>query len=204
MRVFRNILIAVGLLVGAVALSIVINVLIPPGPGSSGSTTAVVWLMILGTSVWAAINSHQLEFRSYKTSMDNHPVTIFVVHLLFWIIAFPWFLTVRARIKEGSAELKDEFKRTPHPSPASRAGGPGPVASPVKQAIRPVEAETERVPPPLPPVAKRPPVASPAPAPVPVVTETDRIAQLQKLADFKAQGILTEEEFQAEKRRLLG
>lgn len=201
MRVFKNILIAVGLLVGAVALSIVINVLIPPGPGSSGSTTAVVWLMILGTSLWAAMNSHQLEFRSYKTSMPYHPASIFLAHLLLWIVVFPWFLTVRARIKDGSAELKDEFKRMPYPSSASRLPGSGSSVPSAAQGPRPSGAEPERVPPPMPPSAKRP---APTPVPASSVPDLDRLARLQKLVDFKAQGILTDEEFQAEKRRLLG
>jgi hypothetical protein len=42
-----------------------------------------------------------------------------------------------------------------------------------------------------------PPAAPAAPAP-------DRVTQLKDLADLKAQGILTEEEFAAEKARVLG
>jgi Short C-terminal domain len=41
------------------------------------------------------------------------------------------------------------------------------------------------------------PVAAAAPAP-------DPIEQLQRLADLKSQGILTEEEFQAQKAKILG
>jgi Short C-terminal domain len=44
----------------------------------------------------------------------------------------------------------------------------------------------------------QPQYAQPAPAPAP-----DPIEQLQKLADLKSQGILTEEEFQAQKTRIL-
>jgi hypothetical protein len=33
---------------------------------------------------------------------------------------------------------------------------------------------------------------------------SDRIAQLQQLADLKAQGVLTEAEFQAQKAKILG
>jgi Short C-terminal domain len=44
------------------------------------------------------------------------------------------------------------------------------------------------------------PAAAPAPAASPV---DDRIARLKDLADLKAQGILTEEEFAAEKSRIL-
>ncbi|MBX7158671.1 MAG: SHOCT domain-containing protein [Acidimicrobiia bacterium] len=46
-----------------------------------------------------------------------------------------------------------------------------------------------------------PPQPAPAPAAAPQV---DVIDQLQRLGDLKAQGILTEEEFAAEKAKLIG
>lgn len=48
----------------------------------------------------------------------------------------------------------------------------------------------------------RQPAAAPAPAPAPPAR--DRIEQLKDLAGLKAQGILTEQEFAAEKARILG
>jgi Short C-terminal domain len=50
------------------------------------------------------------------------------------------------------------------------------------------------------------PAAAPAPAPSapePSAGGGDRLAQLQQLADLKQQGILTDEEFAAEKARIL-
>ncbi|MFF5016749.1 SHOCT domain-containing protein [Streptomyces sp. NPDC001165] len=47
--------------------------------------------------------------------------------------------------------------------------------------------------------------APPAPpAPQAADEMTQRIDQLKQLADLKAQGVLTEEEFESQKRRLLG
>jgi hypothetical protein len=43
----------------------------------------------------------------------------------------------------------------------------------------------------------------PAPAAAPA-TATDTVTQLQKLADLKSQGILTDAEFQAQKAKILG
>lgn len=43
-----------------------------------------------------------------------------------------------------------------------------------------------------------------APAPAPAPSQADVIDQLQRLGDLKAQGILTEDEFAAEKAKLLG
>ncbi|KRD06290.1 MULTISPECIES: SHOCT domain-containing protein [unclassified Streptomyces] len=50
---------------------------------------------------------------------------------------------------------------------------------------------------------------APAPAPAPAAQShaddmTAKIDQLRQLADLKAQGVLTEEEFAAQKRQLLG
>jgi Short C-terminal domain len=46
--------------------------------------------------------------------------------------------------------------------------------------------------------------AAPASAPAPSGGGDDMIAQLEKLAQLKDQGILTEEEFAAQKQKLLG
>jgi len=48
-------------------------------------------------------------------------------------------------------------------------------------------------------------VQAPAPAPAPAASsESDTISQLKQLADLKDQGVLTEEEFAAQKAKVLG
>jgi len=46
--------------------------------------------------------------------------------------------------------------------------------------------------------------AAPAPAPAPAAPAADPIEQLEKLGQLKAQGILTEAEFEAQKAKVLG
>jgi len=46
--------------------------------------------------------------------------------------------------------------------------------------------------------------AAPAPAPAPAAGEGDMIAQLKQLAELHDQGILTDDEFAAQKAKLLG
>ncbi|HQR26579.1 MAG TPA: SHOCT domain-containing protein [Nocardioides sp.] len=46
--------------------------------------------------------------------------------------------------------------------------------------------------------------AEPAPAPAAAAPEVDVVAQLKGLAELKEQGILTEEEFAAQKAKILG
>ncbi|SDU73185.1 SHOCT domain-containing protein [Jiangella alkaliphila] len=53
--------------------------------------------------------------------------------------------------------------------------------------------------------AAQPPPAPAAPAPAPAAPAEDSLSdQLARLADLKAQGVLTDEEFTAAKARLLG
>ena len=51
---------------------------------------------------------------------------------------------------------------------------------------------------------QQPPPPAPAPAPAPAAAGSDPIAQLERLAALKAQGILTDEEFAAQKAKILG
>lgn len=51
--------------------------------------------------------------------------------------------------------------------------------------------------------APPPQAAYPAPAPVAAASESDKFDQLAKLGELKAQGILTEAEFTAEKAKIL-
>ena len=49
-----------------------------------------------------------------------------------------------------------------------------------------------------------PPQEQSAPPPAPAAAGQDRVSQLKDLADLKAQGVLTDQEFAAEKARILG
>jgi hypothetical protein len=64
-------------------------------------------VMILITSLWAAIDSSRIELTKYKTGISNSPVVLFIACALLWIIGFPWYLSVRHKIKTGAAVLKD-------------------------------------------------------------------------------------------------
>jgi hypothetical protein len=54
------------------------------------------------------------------------------------------------------------------------------------------------------PAETAPAPAPAAPAPAPSGGEDDRLQKLKDLGDLKAQGVLTEQEFAAEKARILG
>jgi len=69
-----------------------------------------------------------------------------------------------------------------------------------------VAQQPQYAPPPpqyAPPPPQYAPVEAPPAAQAPAPAQTDRIAQLKELGELKAAGVLTEEEFQAEKARIL-
>jgi hypothetical protein len=122
-------------------------------------------------------------------------------------------LVERPFFSTGYAQSKVIFKpvdagqsaaaREPAPAPAPER--PIPVAAPEPPAPEPV-------------AVSEPPAAAPAPAPAPVaqspapaaavapalpITGNDLYSELLKLDDLRKRGILTEDEFQAEKKKVL-
>ena len=66
------------------------------------------WIMVLGTALWAAIDSSKIQLKRYKSGISYGPVILFFGFVLVWFVAFPWYLVVRHKIKTGTAVLKDE------------------------------------------------------------------------------------------------
>ncbi|MBV9193464.1 MAG: SHOCT domain-containing protein [Solirubrobacterales bacterium] len=54
------------------------------------------------------------------------------------------------------------------------------------------------------PLAAAPPPAQPAPQASPSLSTADKIAQLKSLGELRDGGVLTDSEFESEKRKLLG
>jgi hypothetical protein len=65
------------------------------------------WIMVVGTAVWAAIDSAKIHLKRYESGISYAPVVLFFGFVLLWFIAFPWYLVVRHKIKTGAALLKD-------------------------------------------------------------------------------------------------
>lgn len=71
--------------------------------------------VVFGTSIWAAIDSRDIRLHSYKSGIALRPFVLFLACLLLWIVAFPWYLSVRYRISNGRAELKGGMAGVPGP-----------------------------------------------------------------------------------------
>jgi FtsH-binding integral membrane protein len=64
------------------------------------------WIMVIGTALWAAIDSTKIHLKRYESGISYGPVVLFFGFVLLWFIAFPWYLIVRHKIKTGTAVLK--------------------------------------------------------------------------------------------------
>lgn len=73
----------------------------------AGRNVSLNYFMVLGTAVWAAIDSSKIQLKRYKSGISYGPLMLFLGFLFLWIVAFPWYLIVRYKVKTGTAILKD-------------------------------------------------------------------------------------------------
>jgi hypothetical protein len=66
--------------------------------------------MIVGTSVWVGIDSSRIHLARYKSGISYQPTTLGILCSFFWIVAFPWYLSTRHKIRSGRASLRKEFE----------------------------------------------------------------------------------------------
>lgn len=62
-------------------------------------------LLVLGTSVWVAFDAGTHKLQQYQNGLGG-PTTACLGSLLLWIVAFPWYLAVRSRIRAGVQPVK--------------------------------------------------------------------------------------------------
>lgn len=72
-----------------------------------GVTLSFGYFIVLGTGIWAAIDSSKIQLKRYKSGISYGPVVLFFCFVFLWIVAFPWYLIFRYKIKTGTAVLKD-------------------------------------------------------------------------------------------------
>lgn len=77
-----------------------------------GKRVSLCWFMIVGTALWAALDSHKVQLRRYQSGIAYGPVVLFIAISLLWVVGFPWYLAMRYKIKTGAAVLKDELAKT--------------------------------------------------------------------------------------------
>ena len=144
---------------------------------------AVIWLVIIGTSIWLAVDSSNIGARKglVKGSGNMGPAGWFFCCLLIWIIGFPVYLAKRSEIKAAAASSNVSIP-TPvnagHVAQNSVASPPGWYPQIAQSQQRLVEDTASSV--------------------------ASKADELVKLDTLRQSGVLSEEEFAAEKSKLLG
>ena len=62
-------------------------------------------VLVLGTSIWVAFDASKHKLAQYQNGIGG-PVVACLGSLLFWIIVFPFYLTIRSRIRTGVQPVK--------------------------------------------------------------------------------------------------
>jgi hypothetical protein len=90
------------------AIILTIALIIVGGFLSASFHTGLIaqWLVVI-SSLWVAIDSSKLQLKKYKTGIAYPPVILFIAVCLVWVIGFPWYLSVRYKIKNGLLPLKE-------------------------------------------------------------------------------------------------
>jgi hypothetical protein len=70
----------------------------------------VFFLLVVGTSVWAGVDSAEIHLKRYQSGISYRPVALGLLCSMFWIVAFPWYLSMRYKIRTGTAHLRPEFE----------------------------------------------------------------------------------------------
>ena len=83
------------------ALLITISIMGIAGLFAATVWKGAMWIAILGTSLWAAVDSSKIKLSTYKSQIASGPITLFIGCVFLWIIGFPWYLTVRHNILSG-------------------------------------------------------------------------------------------------------
>ena len=104
MKTWIAILLTVGLIIGcsAVVAATGINLFVP---------------MFVGSSVWVGIDSARLRLKRFQSGISYSPMVLGILCSMCWIVAFPWYLSIRHKILNGTARLRPEYE------PWDMAGG---------------------------------------------------------------------------------
>jgi hypothetical protein len=79
----------------------------------AGQSVPLSFFIVIGTAIWVAIDSSKIQLKRYKSGISYGPVVLFICFLLLWVVALPWYLIVRYKIKTGTAVLKNDTTITP-------------------------------------------------------------------------------------------
>lgn len=67
----------------------------------------LITMLIVTISLWAAVDSHRIGLRNYRTRLAVNPILLFNLMYLLWPVVFPWYLVICSRIGDGTLARKE-------------------------------------------------------------------------------------------------
>ncbi len=67
--------------------------------------------VIIATSLWMAIDSHNIQLRKYETNIPHAPFIVFCLGLGLWLVIFPMYLEARYKINKHLAQLRPPVEK---------------------------------------------------------------------------------------------
>jgi hypothetical protein len=97
--------------------------------------TTGVFLIVIVTSIWAGYDAGTLRKQGATTKdLGGSPLTVAIVCLLIWIIAFPYYLVHRSRFKASHSKTLGMSASTNAPASGGRfCGSCGTALAPTDQ-----------------------------------------------------------------------
>jgi uncharacterized protein YecT (DUF1311 family) len=120
---WQGVLIGVGILFLLVVLAAFMGESVQP----------LIGLLVLGTTVWACVDSYQIRQRYKAKDATEHPLGMFFALIFLWLICFPMYLVQRSRVlaKHANQSLPLTFVDPDYSAPSTTSSGASKWIGPV-------------------------------------------------------------------------
>jgi hypothetical protein len=69
------------------------------------------WVVYLSSAIWVGVDSKKISLVKYKSGISYSPFFLIPGVSLLFVVAFPWYLHVRYKIRKGLAEPAEAMSR---------------------------------------------------------------------------------------------
>ena len=153
----------------------------------------LMWWVVIATSIWMAVDASKIGYD--KRDIDGlaaiGPVGWFFAGLFLWIVTFPLYLIKRPELKAAAERRRQQLAHGPMQGQLMGHAYPPAHGYPPPQGYYP------------PPQGYPPSQGYPPPQGYPPQPSPDVEAGLRKLDEMRISGLLSEDEYQQQKARLL-
>lgn len=79
--------------------------------GMTSISTNPLFLAIVFSAFWAGWEWDTYKLGRFKTGLPKSGIVLWFCMLFFWIVAFPWFVYMRAKIARSEVPLRPELQK---------------------------------------------------------------------------------------------